>query len=277
MGEFHDPVQILKSRNEALSGLNSKVPFFLDTNILLRLAIDDTDLMNRIITCPQFTYTLVNKEEISHIARNEKNEQDKAKLIAFLDKISKYKKPVQFSNKEVRKVLQELLEILPRKLVDDMMIHNDDSYLNNLIERLKFASIKSRAGKLTSDDMDNYDKKAKAEFEKLPGTIKGYARQRFKFFGVNTNKINLTNYDAAIDGFIHKNKDFIHKLIQSAKGIDEMITILEGWERKSYTQDMNQVENVIVAGLKESNNVKSGSIDNDVSTLLELYAAKVGV
>ncbi|MBW2977499.1 hypothetical protein KY331_01520 [Candidatus Woesearchaeota archaeon] len=243
--------------------------FTFDTNYLIVLAENNEEniLMN-IANCPGYIFTSTNLGEIIGILKGGRLEEKAAKILGnFFIKARKRFKKVDFSKYE--KELRPFADLLPRKLVHDVVISLEDSFLNNLIrlyENLRQKTL-SRAAYKTAAEYYGEEKRA------LPKKMK----QRYEFLceeynidrdriGKDDEKKYFENANLFKDRLIHEIELVVKQNI--TKGFDVLIKKIKELAEKTYKADIRFVAETI------ARSATLRSFDSDVIWLFHFHAVR---
>jgi|GEM_PF-4159202 len=283
--------------------LNSGKSFALDTNILILLVESgDNELLDMLINSPNYIYTNINDNEIYGLAKFKRFEDHRLnqKLLDFQKRILIKKNPrhSDSQDRQLKSELNELVSLLPRKVVADFLIGRGDSLLRKLINRFKqtrdakIAEKKVRVTELLKplgeDELNGFVVQYQKDVTNCMGDMIEYVKLQFKDKGIDIAKVDFERYKFSLSNFMKLKlgsiRDELSQAIFVARYAEEkktkrqakntpldigvMISILEEFARKSYESDVKFVAQMLALG------VEGGSQDNDVISLFELHAAK---
>lgn len=242
--------------------------FTLDTNILIVLAdAKERHVLATLAACRGYHITKVNIDEILGLISGKRV---KIHAISYLKDFVKVAK-TRYQNVSINKVAKELnrLSVLvPRKIVDDVVVTLDDSFLNHLLKRYQELREKEDAGTLTHADL----REVSREYNKEKGKILGKVEDRFldlcEALEVADHRIDDKLYFADVKKFIRFRLKEIEEVITQGVDFHTMINNLHVLARKTYTADVRFVAETVAKG------ARGRSLDSDVINLFELHACR---
>ncbi|MBN2053056.1 hypothetical protein JW756_06130 [Candidatus Woesearchaeota archaeon] len=251
--------------------------FTLDTNILITLAMHgDNQLLGKLVTSKNYYFTSVNRTELERFVEFGKKYDYDSRTIAliksFLEAAAKYKRMTNIQFSQVQQKFAKLLDLIPRKLVFDVMIAGEGSLVKRLIQR--YESIQQRL-----DRFQQYPKQAdidlaEREYQKDVANLKRDLEERYielcNNLKVDDFKINEKLYFHYVENF---KKDILNNIYRIqrkySKNFADLIMHLRMLAQKKFDADLNYISDSIVR------KAVPHSMDSDVTALIMLDAARI--
>ncbi len=242
--------------------------FTLDTNIFVVLAKEgNVDLLNDIANAPNFVFVDTNDRELYGLIHGNHtllNQREKHILETFRAQLQK-KRPARTNVGTYENLLRPLTDLLPRKLVHDIMISSNDSFVRKLLKRFIDAREKKRDD---SAFLLQLQKEFERDVKSLPHLCRVVFSFRCKKIGINEQSIDTARCFADIDKFIQVTLREIKEIVaRNHANLQNIISNLESIAQKEYRADIKFVAETL------EHAATGASLDSDVITLMELHSA----
>ena len=254
----------------------SSESFALDTNTLIGLVKESKfSILSRLTIAKNYVLTPTIASELIGLCHSEILEARQIQQIqSFVATCKRNGRLSRVNSKEIEKVLAPLVNLLPRKIVTDIVLGDHDSFVNGLIEKYNNLVSYMREKKSIEIDYSKISKEYASEKSKLLSKcITKFENQLF------LNHIMLD--DEKKERFEKETERLLGEIVKSVEGIisSEMkksggvLKILENiqlklkyYSTKQYQGDIKAVSQAIANGATFS------SFDSDVIFLMTLYS-----
>ncbi len=254
----------------------SSESFALDTNTLIGLVKESKfSILSRLTIAKNYVLTPTIASELIGLCHSEILEARQIQQIqSFVATCKRSGRLSRVNSKEIEKVLAPLVNLLPRKIVTDIVLGDHDSFVNGLIEKYNNLVSYMREKKSIEIDYSKISKEYASEKSKLLSKcITKFENQLF------LNHIMLD--DEKKERFEKETERLLGEIVKSVEGIisSEMkksggvLKILENiqlklkyYSTKQYQGDIKAVSQAIANGATFS------SFDSDVIFLMTLYS-----
>ena len=245
---------------------NRNYRFTIDTNYIIILAeFGEEDILLNVANCPSYVLSDVIYGELKGIS---KSLSRRAKKI--IDKFLRFaeKRRVKIDTSAIEKALKPLASLLPRKIVNDVIISLSDSFINNLIKIYEELKAKMIKGILTLSDRARATNYYRKEQQALSSKVRERYEKLCNEFRIDRSKIDEEEYFRHVQRFINEYLTSIKNTLGKSKSLIELLKQLRMITKKSYEPDIRYVAHTI------AQKAKARSFDSDVIWLLRFHALK---
>ncbi|MBN2459444.1 hypothetical protein JXB28_04115 [Candidatus Woesearchaeota archaeon] len=260
-----------KARAFVLQAFNSRL-FTLDTNIIVVLAqSNEKELLQLLINAKNYYFTEVNRYELSLLidkADDYRISGEAKKLIAwFLAECAKVKHIVNLNRSEWERKIRPLVDLIPRKLVFDVLVAGEDSLVKRLLKRYDDAL--SDPHSWTPERQKELASQYNADVAGLRDRLEKKFIERCDSLGVDDFKLDNKRYMEHVNNFKrHVLSSIEHIQRKYGKDLRQLRMQLNMLAQKQFYQDLRFVADTLVR------KAEGHSLDSDVIMLFELNLAR---
>ncbi len=273
------------ARQHIKDAMRDEVPLVLDTNAFVAIAnVGDRAALDEMIGYEFFFFMPKNQEEIYGLIKHKKIGPKASQLLTeYFEKLKTKIPEVDFN--EFAKEVEQLVELIPRRLVHYILVIADDSLANRLLTQFELVLARLERG----ESLDAVSGDIKRMNELNLGDLDSKIMERHKIFcemlKINLQKANKDRYfehvndfkGAAIKEICKARDDNLVSMLRSIKSIKkDKRVLLEKMKsdfmkigEKGYVGDMRLVAEARAVG------AKIRSLDKDVIALNDLLGARV--
>lgn len=172
------------------------------------------------------------------------------------------------NTRSTERTLNPLTDLLPRKLVHDVVISLPDSFVNRLKEKYDKLVELSNQGRLTNRDLTNAKDFYHSESKKLGKKCENRFIELCDDLDIDDYKIGQKRFFSDVDRMIQHTLVDIQRTVTSSTSIEQVSANLAALASKTYNGDVGFVAETL------SHAAHGSSLDSDVISLFEIHAAK---
>jgi len=260
-----------KAKAFVLRAFNSRL-FTLDTNIIVVLAqFNEKELLKHLIDAKNYYLTEVNRYELQVLikkADDYKISQEAKNLIAwFLAEASKVKHITNLNRSDWERKISPLVDLIPRKLVFDVLIADNDSLVKRLLRR--YDEVLKDSASWTPEKQGELIKQYNDDVLGLRDKLEKKFIEQCDRLGVDDFKIDNKRYMEHVNNFKKQILGSIERIQRKySKDLKQLRMQLNILAQKQFYQDVKFVADTLVR------KAEGYSLDSDVIMLFELNLAR---
>jgi predicted nucleic acid-binding protein len=260
-----------KAKAFVLRAFNSRL-FTLDTNIIVVLAqFNEKELLKHLIDAKNYYLTEVNRYELQVLikkADDYKISREAKNLIAwFLAEASKVKHITNLNRSDWERKISPLVDLIPRKLVFDVLIAADDSLVKRLLRR--YDEVLKDPASWTPEKQGELIKQYNGDALGLRDKLEKKFIEQCDRLKVDDFKIDNKRYMEHVNNFKKQILGSIERIQRKySKDLKQLRMQLNILCQKQFYQDVKFVADTLVR------KAEGYSLDSDVIMLFELNLAR---
>lgn len=253
--------------------------FSVDTNVLVDIIQSgEYSMLARILNSENYVFTESNAKELVGLCYgNVFNAEQARQAREFVNQCRTKGRFVKVNTDRIKRELEKIACLIPRKIVIDILINDEDSFVKNLIKKYEFFLSMIKEGREKEID---YAKLSREYNQSKDGLYTRCAQRFLSLLKLKLKKIELN--EKAKNSILNEIRKIVNTIIREIESIisSEMtadkkpLVFLERlrlklieYSAKKYNEDINFVAQTIEKGADFVTN------DSDVESLMALYSA----